>query len=213
MEAWRSSSEGKTAGNRGGDADDDGRAVGTPSRYRKGVISVPATLSVDGSAGLGVDGGAEEEGGGGAEAQAEATLGSFSAWEKNVAGARQPAGEQWCLSDEGQAAEGEEYLPIEDRLEAVMKDLGVPLRDDEVQPAGRRSLTPPSAREAHGEGVADGGGDGQLGFEALGSAAVVMGTRDGSTEAGGGGGGEGGVAIGSNGGRDCGLAAGVRSVR
>lgn len=208
MEAWRASSEGASAGIRGGDADDE-RAVGTPRRYRKDVISVPATLSVDGSAGPGVNGGAEE---GGAEAQAEATLEPFLAWEKNVAGARQPAGEQWCLDGERQAAEGEEYVPIEDRLKAVMKDLGVPLRD-EIEPAGRRSLTPSPAREAHGEGIADGGGDGQLGFEALGSAAVVVSTRGGSTEAGGGGEGGGGVAIRSNGGRDGGLAAGVRSVR
>ena len=81
-----------------------------------------------------------------------------------------------------------------------------------------RSLTPPPAREAHGAGVAN-GEDGQLAFEALGSAAasasaaaaVVVATRGGSTEEAGGE--RGGVAMRSNGGRDEGFAAGMRTVR
>ena len=206
MDAWRASSEGASARNRGGDADDE-RPVGTPRRSREDGVSIPAAVTVNGSADVHV--GAE----GGAEARAGATLEPFVAWEKNVAGARQPAGERWCLNGEGQAAEeDEEYVPIEERLEAVMKDLGVPLRD-EVGSMEKRSRTPPPAHEARWVGVADGGGDGQVVFEAPGSAsalAVMGGTRDRSTEAGGGEGG--GVAIRSGGGKDGGFAAGVRTV-
>ena len=195
MEAWRSKSEGAGGGLRGGDAEDE-RAVETPRRACKDAVS--SSAAGDGKADLGAE----------AKTEADVALEPFFAWEQNVADARQPAGENWDHGD-GQASE-EEYIAMEDRLEAVMKDLGVPL-GDEREPK-ERNLTPPP-RETHGAGVAD-GGDCQLPFGALrstGTAAAVVPTRGGSTEAAGGEGG--GEVITPSGRRDDGVSAGVRTVR